>query len=107
MTLEWTGSAVVEPGNAVYDPAADRWLPLPAEPDQTTPPLVAQSPARALLRVHAHADGAVQVYVLEPDRPTAGRRAVPVARPHGRARAGQARARRGSYAGSRLRRGPR
>ena len=71
VTLEWTGSAVVEPGNAVYDPAADRWLPLPAEPDQATPPLVAQSPARALLRVHARADGAVQIYVLEPDRPPA------------------------------------
>jgi hypothetical protein len=71
VTLEWTGSAVVEPGNAVYDPAADRWLPLPAEPDQATPPLVAESPARALLRVHARADGAVQVYVLEPDRPPA------------------------------------
>lgn len=71
VTLEWTGSAVVEPGNAVYDPAADRWLPLPAEPDQATPPLVAQSPARALLRVRTHADGAVQVYVLEPDRPPA------------------------------------
>ena len=71
VTLEWTGSAVVEPGNAVYDPAADRWLPLPAEPDQATPPLIAQSPARALLRVHARADGAVQVYVLEPDRPPA------------------------------------
>jgi hypothetical protein len=71
VTLEWTGSAVVEPGNAVYDPAADRWLPLPAEPDQATPPLFAQSPARALLRVQTHADGAVQVYVLEPDRPPA------------------------------------
>jgi hypothetical protein len=71
VTLEWTGSAVVEPGNAVYDPAADRWLPLPAEPDQATPPLVAQSPARALLRVQTHADGAVQIYVLEPDRPPA------------------------------------
>jgi hypothetical protein len=71
VTLEWTGSAVVEPGNAVYDPAADRWLPLPAEPDQATPPLVAESPARALLRVRTHADGAVQVYVLEPDRPPA------------------------------------
>ncbi len=68
VTLEWTGSAVVEPGNAVYDPAADRWLPLPADSDHTTPPLVAQSPARALLRVHARADGAVQIYVLEPDR---------------------------------------
>jgi hypothetical protein len=71
VTLEWTGSAVVEPGNAVYDPAADRWLPLPAEPDQATPPLVAQGPARALLRVQTHTDGAVQVYVLEPDRPPA------------------------------------
>jgi len=71
VTLEWTGSAVVEPGNAVYDPAADRWLPLPAEPDRATPPLVAESPARALLRVRTHADGAVQVYVLEPDRPPA------------------------------------
>jgi hypothetical protein len=71
VTLEWTGSAVVELGNAVYDPAADRWLPLPAEPDQATPPLVAESPARALLRVQTHADGAVQVYVLEPDRPPA------------------------------------
>jgi hypothetical protein len=68
VTLEWTGSAVVEPGNAVYDPAADRWLPLPAEPDQATPPLVAESPARALLRVRTHPDGAIQVYVLEPDR---------------------------------------
>jgi hypothetical protein len=71
VTLEWTGSAVVEPGNAVYDPAADRWLPLPAEPDRATPPLVAESPARALLRVRTGADGAVQVYVLEPDRPPA------------------------------------
>jgi hypothetical protein len=71
VTLEWTGSAVVEPGNAVYDPAADRWLPLPAEPDRATPPLVAESPARALLRVQTHADGAVQVYALEPDRPPA------------------------------------
>ena len=34
VTLEWTGSAVVEPGSAAYDPAVDRWLPLPAEPDQ-------------------------------------------------------------------------
>jgi hypothetical protein len=71
VTLEWTGSAVVEPGNAVYDPAADRWLPMPAEPDRATPPLVAESPARALLRVRTQADGAVQVYVLEPDRPPA------------------------------------
>jgi hypothetical protein len=71
VTLEWTGSAVVEPGNAVYDPAADRWLPLPAEPDRATPPFLAESPARALLRVQTHADGAVQVYVLEPDRPPA------------------------------------
>jgi hypothetical protein len=71
LTLEWTGSAVVEPGNAVYDPATDRWLPLPAEPDRTTPPQVAESPARALLRVRTHPDGAVQVYVLEPDRPPA------------------------------------
>jgi len=62
---------VLEPGNAVYDPAADRWLPLPAEPDQATPPLVAQSPARALLRIRTHADSPVQVYVLEPDRPPA------------------------------------
>ena len=45
-----------------------RWLPLPAEPDQATPPLVAESPARALLRVRTHPDGAIQVYVLEPDR---------------------------------------
>jgi hypothetical protein len=71
VTLEWTGSAVVEPGSAVYDPAADRWLPLPAEPDQATPPLFAESPARALLRVQTHADGTVQVYVLEPNRPPA------------------------------------
>jgi len=71
VTLEWTGSAVVEPGNAVYDPAADRWLQLPAQPDQATPPLVAESPARALLRVRTPADGAVQIYVLEPDRPPA------------------------------------
>jgi hypothetical protein len=71
VTLEWTGSAVVEPGNAVYDLAADRWLPLPAEPDRTMPPQVAESPARALLHVRPHPDGAVQVYVLEPDRPPA------------------------------------
>ncbi len=69
VTLEWTGSAVVEPGSAAYDPAVDRGLPLPAEPDQATLPLVAESPARALLRVRTHADGAVQVYVLERDNP--------------------------------------
>jgi hypothetical protein len=69
VSLEWTGSALVEPGNAVYDPAVDRWLPLPAEPDRATPPLVAEGPARALLRVRTRPDGAVQVYVLEPDRP--------------------------------------
>jgi hypothetical protein len=49
VTLEWTGSAVVEPGNAVYDPAADRWL--PAEPDR--PPATPEARAAPLCREDA------------------------------------------------------
>jgi hypothetical protein len=40
---------VVEPGNAVYDPAADRWL--PAEPDR--PPATPEARAAPLCREDA------------------------------------------------------
>jgi hypothetical protein len=39
LRLAWAGSAVVElSSNAVYDPAGDRWLPLPAPASRAAPP---------------------------------------------------------------------
>jgi hypothetical protein len=73
VVLVWAGAAVVEPfKNAVYDPAADRWLRLPAVPDSAaSPPLRSWGVERALLRTRERATGAVQFYVLVPARPAA------------------------------------
>jgi hypothetical protein len=65
--LVWTGGALLEPRNAAYDPATDRWLPLPAEPGRLALPQ-GSAVARGLVRVRWLASGAVQVYVLAPAR---------------------------------------
>jgi hypothetical protein len=69
--LAWAGAAVVDPfRQVVYDPAADRWLRLPAEPERAGgPPLTSWGVERALLRTYVRATGAVQVQVLVPARP--------------------------------------
>jgi hypothetical protein len=71
LTFAWAGAAVVAPDKGVvYDPAADRWLRLPAAPDPAArPPLRSLGTERALLRTRERASGAVQVYVLVPARP--------------------------------------
>jgi hypothetical protein len=66
--LVWTGGALLEPQNAAYDPAADRWLPLPAEPGRLAPPRASGAVARGLLRVRWQASGAMQAWVLVPAR---------------------------------------
>jgi hypothetical protein len=71
--VAWTGAALVEPGNAAYDPDVGRWLHLPAEPSgRASPPMTSGDPARALLRVRYLSTGAVQVWVLVPAAPAAG-----------------------------------
>jgi hypothetical protein len=71
--LAWAGAAVVELSrHTVYDPATDGWLPLPPRPDRAAgPPLRSWGVERALLWVPERASGAVQAYVLVPDRPAA------------------------------------
>jgi hypothetical protein len=65
--VAWTGAALVEPGNAAYDPAAGRWLRLPTEPSgRALPPVPSGDAARALLRVRYLTTGAVQVWALVP-----------------------------------------
>jgi hypothetical protein len=64
--LAWTGGALLEPGNAAYDPAGDRWLPLPAAPGLLPPPQSSGDAARALVRLRWQPSGALQVYVLAP-----------------------------------------
>jgi hypothetical protein len=65
--LAWTGAALVEPGNAAYDPAGDRWLALPDAPDaRALPPVHSGGAARALLRLRYQANGANRVWVLAP-----------------------------------------
>jgi hypothetical protein len=65
--VAWTGAALAEPGNAVYDAAAGRWLRLPAEPSgRAAPPMTAGDAARALLRVRDLTTGAVQIWALVP-----------------------------------------
>jgi hypothetical protein len=65
----WTGAALVEPGNAVYDPDAGRWLRLPAEPGgRATPPMTSGDATRALLRLRSRAGDPTQVWVLVPAR---------------------------------------
>jgi len=68
--LAWAGAAVVAPfENAVYDPATDGWLRLPALPEP-----VGRSPShswgaeRALLRIEERTTGAIEVHVLVPAR---------------------------------------
>jgi hypothetical protein len=71
--LTWTGSALVEPENAAYDPAADRWLPLPDEPDaRAIPPRTSGDAAQALLRLRSRADGPTQAWALVPAPRPAG-----------------------------------
>jgi hypothetical protein len=69
--LAWAGAAVVEPlGRAVYDPATDRWLRLPASPDRTgVPPPATGSLERALLWMAERDTGDVQLHVLVPAGP--------------------------------------
>jgi hypothetical protein len=70
--VAWTGAALVEPGNAVYDADAGRWLRLPAEPSgRALPPVTSGDPTRALLRVRYLTTGEVQVWVLVPAAPAA------------------------------------
>jgi hypothetical protein len=74
VTLAWAGAAVVEPlRHTAYDPATDRWLHLPPEPERGGgPPLTSWGVERALLWADERATGAMHVYVLVPGRPAAG-----------------------------------
>jgi hypothetical protein len=69
--LAWAGAAVVEPfEGAVYDPATDRWLRLPARPDRRgSPPLYAGDLERGLLWQVERDSGAAQLYVRVPAGP--------------------------------------
>jgi hypothetical protein len=71
LRLAWAGAAVVElSSNAVYDPAGDRWLPLPAPPSPASPPFVSAGIERPLVRIDSPSRGGpIQLYVLEPARP--------------------------------------
>jgi hypothetical protein len=64
--LAWTGAALLEPGNAAYDPAVDRWLSLPAAPGRLAPPRNSGDVVEALVRLRWRSSGALQVYVLIP-----------------------------------------
>jgi len=68
--LAWTGAAVVELNrNAVYDPATDGWLRLPARPEPAgRSPSQSWGAERALLRVEERPTGAIEVHVLVPAR---------------------------------------
>jgi hypothetical protein len=68
--LAWTGAALVETwANAVYDPATDGWLRLPARPEPPGhPPFDSWGAEHALLRIEERADGAIEVHVLVPAR---------------------------------------
>jgi hypothetical protein len=68
--LAWTGAAVVELNrNAVYDPATDGWLRLPALPEPAgRSPSQSWGAERALLRVEERPTGAIEVHVLVPAR---------------------------------------
>jgi hypothetical protein len=68
--LVWTGSALVETwANAVYDPATDGWLRLPALPEPAGyPPFDSWGAERGLLRTEERGDGAIDVHVLVPAR---------------------------------------
>jgi hypothetical protein len=71
LRLAWAGAAVVElSSNAVYDPAGDRWLPLPAPPSRADPPFVSAGIERPLVRIASPTSGGpIQLYVLEPAKP--------------------------------------
>jgi Kelch motif len=68
--LAWTGAALVDPSeNAVYDPATDRWLRLPAVPEPAARrPSRSTGAERALLRMEGRTTGAIDVYLLVPAR---------------------------------------
>jgi len=68
--LAWTGAAVVELNrNAVYDPATDGWLRLPALPEPAGHwPSQSWGAERALLRIEERTTGAIEVHVLVPAR---------------------------------------
>jgi hypothetical protein len=68
--LAWTGASLVDSAeNAVYDPATDRWLRLPALPEPAARrPQRASAAERALLRTEGRSDGAIDVYLLVPVR---------------------------------------
>jgi len=68
--LAWAGAAVVELNrNAVYDPATDGWLRLPAEPEPAgRSSSHSWGAERALLRVEERPTGAIEVHVLVPAR---------------------------------------
>ena len=63
---------VYDDGSA-YDPATDRWLPLPDEPGvRVVPPDTSGDAARALLRLRYQATGAIRVWALTPSGQPAG-----------------------------------
>jgi hypothetical protein len=68
--LTWTGAALVAPSDdAVYDPATDAWLRLPAEPEAAgRPPRRSWGAEHALLRMEPRPDGAVELHLLVPAR---------------------------------------
>ncbi|HSO53867.1 MAG TPA: hypothetical protein VL330_14190 [Actinomycetes bacterium] len=71
LDLARVGAVVVEPSQGtVYDPAADRWLRLPAGPDRAgVPPPHTGDLERGLLWLAGRASGEVQVHVLVPAEP--------------------------------------
>jgi hypothetical protein len=68
--LAWAGAAVVELNrNAVYDPATDGWLRLPAPPEPAGHwPSQSWGAERALLRIEERPTGAIEVHLLVPAR---------------------------------------
>jgi hypothetical protein len=63
----------VEPGNAVDDPDAGRWLRLPGEPSgRAAPPMTSGDATRALLRLRSGAGDPTQVWTLVPAALAAG-----------------------------------
>jgi hypothetical protein len=66
--LAWTGAALLEPGNAAYDPDDDRWLTLPAAPGLVPPPQSSGDVVRGLVRLRWQSSGDLRISVLVPSQ---------------------------------------